>query len=375
MTPRAKRPSPAAAAAPAFVPPYPPSWVDRLTAWVDRLPAPPWAFYLALAAFLTSLLMLAARAAGDYRPGPFLPFHIWTAGQLAYMLALMHYLDRSAGTALDSFRSVLDGPKRAETSAFADLRYRLTTLPRGPARLASVAGAVFGISLPFLFLGPQAFDLKSWSEALSLFGFSDTSRSFAGFIVAYFIPVEAVSGALVYHTIHQLRLIGQIYASQTRLSLYRLQPLYALSVPCAITSAGLVLYTYAWFAAAPALLEAPISRVLGVFFTAIAAMTFAWPLLGIHRRLVAEKKRLLAASAERFEATVAELHHRVDRRRLKTMDDLNKTLSSLELEQAALRRVPTWPWEPGTLRGVIAALGLPIIIWLIQFGLDRWLGA
>ena len=25
----------------AFVPPYPPSWFDRLTGWVDRLPGPP----------------------------------------------------------------------------------------------------------------------------------------------------------------------------------------------------------------------------------------------------------------------------------------------------------------------------------------------
>ena len=27
--------------------PYPPSWVDRLMAWIDRLPGPPWLFYLA----------------------------------------------------------------------------------------------------------------------------------------------------------------------------------------------------------------------------------------------------------------------------------------------------------------------------------------
>ena len=26
--------------------PYSPSWVDRLTEWVDRLPGPPWLFYL-----------------------------------------------------------------------------------------------------------------------------------------------------------------------------------------------------------------------------------------------------------------------------------------------------------------------------------------
>lgn len=56
------------------------------------------------------------------------------------------------------------------------------------------------------------------------------------------------------------------------------------------------------------------------------------------------------------------------------MDTMNKAMASLEIERAALVRVPTWPWDPGTLRTVIAALLLPIIIWLIQYGLERLMG-
>jgi hypothetical protein len=373
---------PHAKAETAFVPPYPPSWFDRLTAAVDRLPGPAWASYLVISGLGTVLFIVAARTGGDYHPGRLLAFHVWIAGQLAYMLALMHYLDRSAGNALDTFRSVLEGgpPKersgRADVSTFADLRYRLTTLPPWPTWLATLVGAAFGLSLPFLFLGSwlRPADFQSLSAAFAPFGLSTSSVLFVRFVQAYFVLTEAVSGTLVFHTVHQLRLISRVYASQTRLNLYRLQPLYAFSVPAGLTSAGLILYTYAWFGTAPALLSQPIGRVLGVFFTLVAAMTFAWPLLGIHRRLAAEKKRLLGQSAERFEATVAELHRRVDKQALAGMDDLNKTLSSLEFEQAALRRVPTWPWEPGTLRGVIAALGLPIIIWLIQYVLQKVLG-
>jgi hypothetical protein len=338
--------------------------------------------YLVMAALGAVLFIAAARTGDDYHPGRLLAFHVWIAGQLAYMLALMHYLDRSAGNALDSFRPVLEGGRPAEksaktgVSAFADLRYRLTTLPPWPTWLAALAGAAFGLLLPFLFLGTwlQAADLQSVSAAFAPFGLSTSSVVFVRFIQAYFVLTEAVSGTLVFHTIHQLRLISRVYASQTRLNLYRLQPLYAFSVPAGLTSAGLVLYTYAWFGTAPALLSQPIGRVLGVFFVVVAAMTFALPLLGIHRRLVAEKKRLLGESSQRFETTVAELHQRVDRRRLKAMDDLNKTLSSLEIEQAALRRVPTWPWEPGTLRGIIAAVLLPVFIWTIQFFLGQILG-
>jgi len=36
-------------------PPYPPSWIDRLIAWIDDLPMPAWAFY-ALVTLLTALL-------------------------------------------------------------------------------------------------------------------------------------------------------------------------------------------------------------------------------------------------------------------------------------------------------------------------------
>jgi len=375
--PKRQLPSQPAPATPAFVPPYPPSWFDRLTAAVDRLPGPAWASYLALAALGTVVFIVAART-GDYHPGPLLAFHVWIGGQFAYMLAFLHYLDRSAGNALDSFRPVLEGGDSSDRSVksgvwtFADLRYRLTTLPPRPTWLATLAGALFGLLLPYLFLGLQSWDLRPVSSAFTPFGLP-SSTVFVHYLQAYFVLTEAISGILVFHTVHQLRWISRIYASQTRLNLYRLQPLYAFSVPAGLTSAGLVLYTYAWFGTAPMLVSQPISRVLGVFFTLVAAMTFAWPLLGIHRRLVAEKKRLLSESAQRFEATVAELHFRVDRGRLKAMDDLNKTLSSLEIEQAALRRVPTWPWEPGTLRSVIAALGLPIIIWLIQFGLQKLL--
>jgi hypothetical protein len=126
--------------------PYPPSWFDRLTAGVDRLPWPAWATYLAMAALGTAVFVVAARTGGDYRPGPLLVFHVWLAGQLAYMLALMHYLDRSAGNALDSFRPVLEGgpPKeesgKAGVTTFADLRYRLTTLPRWPTWTATLVG-------------------------------------------------------------------------------------------------------------------------------------------------------------------------------------------------------------------------------------------
>jgi hypothetical protein len=237
----------------AFNRPYPPSWFDRFTAWVDRLPGPAWLAYLALAVLGTAMLILAASAGGAYRPGPLLAFHIWVGGQFAYMLALMHYLDRSAGGALDAFRPVLEG---ADRSTIDDLRYRLTTLPPRATLLATLAGAAFGLSLPYFFLGTAIAEPHTLSAAFSPFGFPASSLSFVRFLQAFFVMTEAVSGILIFHTVHQLGMISRIYASHTRLNLYRLQPLYAFSVPTGLTSAGLVLYTYAWFSA-PRLSSSP----------------------------------------------------------------------------------------------------------------------
>ena len=111
-----------------------------------------------------------------------------------------------------------------------------------------------------------------------------------------------------------------------------------------------------------------------MLFRSLALATFVLPLTGIHRLLAAEKKRMLSEQAARMREAIDDLHRRMDQHKLQGMDDLNKAMASLELEHTTLTRIPTWPWEPATLRGVIVALVLPILIWLIQFGLQRLLG-
>jgi hypothetical protein len=104
--------------------------------------------------------MLAASTSGNYAPGQHLAFHIWVGAQFAYMLALMHYLDRSTARAFDVFRPILGG---ADGPMIDDLRYRLTTLPPRATLLAALAGATFGLLLPYLFLGTAFSEPRSLS--------------------------------------------------------------------------------------------------------------------------------------------------------------------------------------------------------------------
>jgi hypothetical protein len=367
-----RRTTPRKTAVPAFVPPYPPSWVDRLTALIDRAPGPAWLTFLLLGLGAVLLQQWLQTSGGDYQPGRYLLLHLWVSGNFAYLLAMIFYLDRAAASAIEAFRPVLrsshpDGTADDDALTLSLLRYRLTTMPPRPAIWAGVAGVVV------IGLGSMVSLGGSPQQMMATFGGSLATVPLVSFFGQFFLT-QAIAGVLIYHTIRQLRLIDHVYRHHTRLNLYRLQPLYAFSVLSALTAGGILIYNYAWFAASPDLLEQNISLVEGVFFSGIAALAFAWPLWGIHRRLVDEKKRLLQESSSRFEAAVSQLHRRVDRGRLNAMDDLNKALASLEIEQAALHRVPTWPWEPGTIRGLVAALLVPIVIWLTQIVLQRFIG-
>ena len=80
---------------------------------------------------------------------------------------------------------------------------------------------------------------------------------------------------------------------------------------------------------------------------------------------------MLDEANQRFEAAIVELHRRVDEGQLEGMLDLNQAISALEVEQKTLERIPTWPWQPDTARWLITALLLPMVLWVIQFVLQR----
>jgi hypothetical protein len=129
-----------------------------------------------------------------------------------------------------------------------------------------------------------------------------------------------------------------------------------------------------WIIATPKMLTEPIALfgLFGVFGLMVGA--FIWPILGVHNLLVTEKTRRLVESNRRMETAITDLHQRVDAHNLQQMDDLNKTMASLEIEQTVFRRIPTWPWQPDTIRWVAAAFMLPLALWLAQWVLSRMLG-
>lgn len=337
--------------------PYTPSWYDRLTDWIDGLPIPTSGFYLILAAIL---LVIHFAVRWDGTAGMQHLFPLVHTVTVVYALAVMHILDKIAMRALERFRPLL--PSDAES--YSVLRYRLTTLASRPVLVSTLIGLGYGIfAVTRLPLVVRVQDLYLGEESLA-FHFDN----------AMTLAISALVGVMVYHTIHQLRIVHRIYNLDLRIDLYELPPLYAFSALSAGTAISITFAAFVWYQLAPQLVNIGSSVVGMASLTVFSMLTFALPLWGAHRLLVAEKERRLSENGKRQRAAFAELHESMDARKLADMDQLNKLLESLELEHTILERVSTWPWHKETFRAVAAALVFPVIVWVTQWVLGRFLG-
>ncbi|MEX0788975.1 MAG: hypothetical protein WD906_09000 [Anaerolineales bacterium] len=328
----------------AFVPPYPPSWFDRLTEAIERLPGPYWVPYA-----IAGAVYLAAVGLSPAPPDP-APFReaLFSASLPFYGFWLIHYLNRRASLSLDAFSPAFAGGQ----AELRDVHWRLTKLPALPALFVSFLALLLGFvsSLDWITTTPAEILGKLAYLATTVFG-----------------------GLYAYHAIRQLRLVTELYAHRARIDLHTVAPLYSFSTLSAHTAIGMLFLLSAAVLITPSGLTGPF--LVGAFaFGTLAVLIFLLPLAGLHRRLVEVKEAELLGNGRRWQACMAELYRGIDRGNPRTSDRINNSLAALERGRAAIERVPTWPWRPETLRGVVGALALPIMIWLIQFALQRVLG-
>lgn len=329
--------------------PYPPSWLDRLTGWIERVPGPPWAFYagLGFVGYLVSSVlrwMDGRQPVGTFNPLP-PPFLLWVVG----ILALHHYLDHYARRALAQFRPLLD----ADQADYDRLEYQLTVTPARDALI----GGLFWVGL---------------SSVIVALTYPLARPYFPPWEIAVSVLTFFVGGTFIQHLIHQLLTVRRLYGRITHVDLYDLEPLFAFSNLTARAAIGIILLQYAIVALLPG--EAKLTVLVPVaVLTVVAVVVFVWPLTGIHRLLEEEKSLQMAAVDQRLKAIVATLYERVDSGRLTGMEEVEKTITSLKTTRDIVDGRPTWPWQPTTVRGLAAAVVLPIALWLVQEVLQRLL--
>ena len=264
------RPVPAAAVESGpFIPPYAPSWFDRLTAAIERLPGPYWAPYLAASLAYIGLVMLVAWRAGT-------PFPLERAFPVSlpfYGFWLIHYLNRRAASSLGAFRHAFTGTD----AGLQEVRWRLTTMPAVPALVVSLVSLLLAIASSL-----------NWSRASP-----DQNLT----TLAYYATM-VFAGLYAYHSVRQLRLVTSLYSGWSRVDIHDVAPLHSFSTLTAHTAIGMLLIL-----SGAVLFTA--DKLIGgfaagaVLFGALAVMTFLLPLAGLHRRLAEEKDLALAENSRR----------------------------------------------------------------------------
>jgi hypothetical protein len=348
-----------------FVPPYPPSWVDWLTARVDRLAVPWWSFYLLWALILEVIQITILWRDGLFRSHGVDFFQFFFPVNYVLAAFVMHALDRRAASSLERFRPAL----RKGARPYESLLFELTTLPRRTTVVAGLIGLAFGaFSVAILPSGLQDYPMAGLNA-------SPTALAFMTFT---FVWTLFFWFTLIYHTIHQMRTVHRIYSRETEVDLYRLQPFYALAGLASVTALGFAIYTYPWLADPGVQYsgdgQADLAVLLTMPFYLWPLAIFVWPLWSAHRALARHKEAALEEAGRRRQAITVRFHGRLEHDPLDGMDEFHKALATLDLEAAALEKIPTWPWPRGMFRNLTAAFLLPVFIWLIQYVLQRVLG-
>jgi hypothetical protein len=332
--------------------PYAPSWLNRLLAWIGRLPGPTWWFYAAFAVVTATLGQVIFWRAGTLPVGEIDPAQIFWGVYLPAQLWTIGYLDGVAREALSAFRPAYE----MDDGEAGRLEYQLTVVPAVPAAIIGLA--VLPVTLLGYVVDPVAAGVAGY-DAVTL-----TARAASEWFVG------AVLLVFVYHTLRQLRLVSRLHDQVARIDLFQPRPLYSFSRLTSRTGMALLLFVATGLAASPGFLASDAFWTLwapwliGVPLVAVAV--FVLPLYGMHLRLAAAKDTMQGQADARIKMIVDELNAAADARDLGRADGLQKLLAGQLSQREVCARLSTWPWSGGTLRGFLSALLLPIAVFLIQ---------
>ena len=346
--------------------PYAPSWVDAIMSWLDRLPGPTWLAYVVL--LLVAETVAAIQGLVSSTPAVEL-LQLFFGFFFVMPLATLHYLNYTAGMSWDRFRPVTS----LDSAAAARTRYELTVTPAGAGLVLLVLG--YAINTLWYLADPAGV------------GIAGQPALFVAMRVVIEGYLAAVLFVLLYQTIRQLRVINRLHDLATNVDLLRPQAVHAMSRLTARSAMAIVFVAVVSGLPVPGTSDQTwLASVL--FFSlpmlVLALAAFFLPLRGLHDRLVEQKGRLLGAAAAHLQTTVGALHQLVDdeasnrtdeaasRIAQTRIDALSKAQTALIQERDLIARLSTWPWDPSTLRAVVSAIALPIVLFLITRVLDRF---
>lgn len=334
--------------------PYAKSWIDQFTAWIDRLHAPSWVFYVAATLMLAITSNVLYWIDGSQVVGSFDPIKVADAVWGWFFLGLYHHLSVVIGQSFYIFQSALKLPE----AELKTIHYRLTSIPPRLVWLGLFVGIVLSIT--------------TIPTDLASFGL-DKAQTPLPFIFQYagLSLVQTFLFALIFQMVRQLRLVITLHQQVVDIDLYQLAPFHAFANFTARAGSGLVVFViansiYGFFFNGSG---APLFIVVVVSVLAVAV--FVMPLLGMRSRLEVEKERRMGITNEALKVTFDRIHTQVNSDMYEKISGLNNTMTALMEEQKFVKQISTWPWDTSTLRGFTSTLLVPVFIWLVTQLLER----
>jgi hypothetical protein len=337
--------------------PYAPSFIDRFTGFVQRQPLPYWLTYLLLFLLESAVLHVLSWVDG-WLPAYslnliLLLFPLWLWGSLA----IVTYLDSLSLRAMSEFEPLL----QISTETKRRLKYEFTTMPGRSVLLSAIAWSVAYVLSWFTGFAP----------AVAIYGLGPLA-TWLSFVAGF--ASFSVGSVIYYHSVRQLRLVSRTVQMVSQFDLFRLDPAYAFSFLTSRTGISWVALLTLSLLMSPLEVGGITELSYLILQIALALGAFLLPLRFVNRRLVLEKQGQLAELDQRTKATLARLHRQIDENSLEEVSKLNEALKGLTTEREILAKIPTWPWRPGLFAGFLSVVVIPIVLFLLQFGLTQWLG-
>lgn len=314
---------------------------------------PAWLFYL-LAFLIISLLESALFwLRGVYLFPQVEPIYLISILWTVLQVVLFHYLRNAAAIGIDGFRKALAlGEKE-----FRDLKYRFTTMPA----LTGWVVTLIGTAIAFAggegyreYIGTRMFE---WPNAV-------LTWPLAVLLPTLLLAFLVCAGKTYW-------LASRLYSKVKTINMFDLSPLFGLSVftyrmgMLTVILAFLSLITNSSFFTGTT--QASADTVFFMVLNAIVGLAaFILPLLGMHGRLVREKQKLASQNAQHLNRIIDQLQSRIGKGDIKNISDLRTSAAALVDVREEIKKLPTWPWETGTLRNFLTALAVPMTIWIIQ---------
>jgi hypothetical protein len=328
------------------------SWYNRFSARVDRSRLPNWLIYTLIPVLWILICLLAQRLDGSGTLRDWEPISFVAIAQIGYILFINQVLDKLALLALADFKPALN----IEDEKYPLLQRLISTMP---ARTTFIVTFSFGFVGIFLIFVAMSGNLDS-SVA--------PSSGYFGIVIALtMLFLWFGNGLFVYHTYHQLSVVNYIYTNLTKVHPFHQKELFAFSTFSAQTGIAFVIVTPLWIILDPGI----VSLVISIVFALLGLIAFISPLIGVHNILNNEKDRLLDDNAKEVEKTIERLMDVMKNDQPEGLELVDQKLTSLEKARIQIDRISTWPWKIETLRQILAAVFLPLIIWLLQFFLAQ----